>query len=50
MSIKYFTIIATMKNGDKWETRRHTREGLDALTSSILKDEEVVRFTVEETI
>ena len=48
--IDYFIITATMENGDKWETIRHTREGLTAVMKSIWKDEEVVSFTVEEKV
>ena len=48
--IEYFTITATMENGDKWETRRHTREGLTAVIKSIWKDKEVASFTVEEKV
>lgn len=48
--IDYFIITATMSNGDKWETIRHTREGLSAVIKSIWKDEEVVSFTVEEKV
>ena len=49
-NIDYFIITATMENGDKWETIRHTREGLTAVIDSIWKDEEVVSFTVEEKV
>lgn len=48
--IEYFTITATMENGDKWETRRHTRDGLSAVISSIWKDDKVVSFTVIEKV
>lgn len=46
--IDYFIITATMENGDKWETRRHTRDGLTAVMDSIWKDDKVVSFCVEE--
>lgn len=46
--IDYFIITATMENGDKWETIRHTRDGLLAVMDSIWKDEEVASFSVEE--
>lgn len=48
--IEYFTITATMENGDKWETRRHTREGLTAVIDSIWKDDNVASFTVVEKV
>jgi len=48
--IEYFTITATMENGDKWETRRHTREGLSAVIQSIWKDDKVASFTVVEKV
>jgi len=38
--IDYFIITATMKNGEKWETVRHTRDGLIAVIDSIWEDEE----------
>ena len=46
--MKKFIITATMKNGDKWETTRHTFEGMDSCVKDILSDKEVVKFTVEE--
>jgi len=49
-NIDYFIITTTMENGDKWETIRHTREGLTAVINSIWKDKEVVSFTVEEKV
>jgi len=48
--IEYFTITATMENGDKWETRRHTRDGLTAVINSIWKDDKVASFTVVEKV
>ena len=50
MKIEYFTITATMENGDKWETRRHTREGLTAVIDSIWKDDKGASFTVVEKV
>jgi len=44
----YFIITATMENGDKWETIRHTREGLTAVIDSIWADKDVASFCVEE--
>jgi len=49
-NIDYFIITTTMENGDKWETIRHTREGLTAVINSIWKDKEVASFTVEEKV
>ena len=43
-----FIITTKMKNGDAWETIRHTKEGLDEVVSCILKDDEVTSFSVEE--
>jgi hypothetical protein len=48
--IEYFTITTTMKNGDKWETRRHTLDGVTAVIDCIWKDDKVVSFTVEEKV
>ena len=48
--IDYFIITATMENGDKWETIRHTREGLTSVIDSIWKDKEVVSFSVVEKV
>ena len=46
--IDYFSIQAIQSNGDVWETIRHTKEGMEIVVRQILKDEDVVRFTVEE--
>jgi allantoicase len=45
--VKHFFITATMKNGDKWETTRHTEEGLNAVIETILADGGVEKFSVE---
>ena len=45
---KYFIISATMRNGDKWETRRETFKGMDSVVKDILKDKKVKNFSVEE--
>ena len=50
MPIKYFKIQTFLSNGDVWETIRHTREGMNEVIRNIWKDEEVVRFTVEEVV
>ena len=43
-----FVITATMKNGDKWETIRHTKAGMQLVIENVLWDAAVVSFTVEE--
>jgi len=48
MLIKYFKITTYMKDGEVWETIRHTKEGMEIVLSAILKDQEVDRFSVEE--
>ena len=45
---KYFIISATMRNGDRWETRRETFKGMDSVVKDILKDKKVKNFSVEE--
>jgi len=49
-NIDYFIITTTMENGDKWETIRHTREGLTAVIDSIWKDDKVASFSVVEKV
>ena len=46
--IDYFIITGTMANGEKFETIRHTVGGLTAVLESLLKDEDVVKYSVEE--
>ena len=56
--MKKFIITATMKNGDKSETTRHTFEGMQNCIRDIIKnmtkdaciagDYDVINFTVEE--
>lgn len=46
--LKFYVITATMSNGDKWETRRHTFKGMDTVVKDILKDKDVTKFSVEE--
>lgn len=47
--IDYFIITATMTNGEKWETIRHTRDGLLAVMNDIWEDEDnYVSFSVKE--
>jgi len=43
-----FIITATMENGDRWETVRHTRDGLREVIRNIWKDSKVIGFSVEE--
>ena len=43
-----FVITAKMQNGDAWETTRHTKQGLDTVIQDILKDDDVISFSVEE--
>ena len=50
MKIKKFIILVTMSNGDKWETIRHTRDGLREVIRNIWKDSDVVTFSVEERV
>jgi len=47
MMIK-FIITVTMENGDKWETTRHTRDGLREVIRNIWKDSAAISFSVEE--
>lgn len=48
--MKKFIITATMKNGDKWETTRHTKDGLTTVVETILADSAVEKFSVEECV
>jgi len=43
-----FIITVTMENGDKWETTRHTRDGLREVIRNIWKDSAAISFSVEE--
>ena len=43
-----FVVTAKMENGDAWETVRHTKAGLSNVIQTILKDNSVVSFNVEE--
>ena len=45
---QYFIISATMRNGDRWETRRETFKGMQSVIQDILTDKEVKKFSVEE--
>jgi hypothetical protein len=42
--IDYFIITGTMTNGEKFETIRHTVDGLTAVLESLSKDEDVVTY------
>ena len=46
--MKKFVITAKMQNGDAWETTRHTKAGMETVIQTILKDDSVVGFAVEE--
>ena len=46
--MKNFVITATTKNGHKWETRRGTSKGMNAVVQEILKDKDIVKFAVEK--
>ena len=50
VSGKYYLINATMKNGDKWETRRNSFQGMESVIQDVLADKEVKNFTVEERV
>ena len=49
-NIKCFVIRVTMNNGDIWETRRHTKDGMSEVIQSVLADTEVKGFSVEEQV
>jgi hypothetical protein len=49
-TIDHFVIRTYLKNGDVWETIRHTREGMNNVIKGLFDDEEVVRFSVEEKV
>ena len=49
-AIDHFVIRTYLKNGDVWETIRHTREGMNLAIKGLFNDEEVVRFSVEEKV
>ena len=50
MPIKYFKIMSYYSDGVIAETIRHTKEGMEACVRSILSEEGLVRFTVEEIV
>lgn len=47
-TVDYFKITTYYEDGVIAETIRHTREGVSACIKGIWKEEDVVRFTVEE--
>lgn len=47
---KYYIITATMKNGDKLETRRNGFLQMQNAIQNILEDKDVTKFSVEEKI
>jgi len=46
--IMSFVIDCYMKNGDVWRSVRRSKKDLDTFIECILKDRDVIRFTVEE--
>ena len=46
--MKYFWITTIYENGNKSETRRDTFKGMNNVVQEILKEKEIVKFTVEE--
>jgi len=47
----YFLITTTMKNGDKWETRRHTKKGMKSGVEDILTEyDDVDSFYVVKVV
>ena len=46
--MKYYYITATMKNGDKWSTRRDSFKEMDSAVKDIMKDKDVKSFSVTE--
>jgi hypothetical protein len=47
----YFLITTTMKNGDKWETRRHTKKGMKSVVEDILTEyDDVDSFYVVKVV
>ena len=45
--MRYY-ITSHMKNGDKWVTPRDSFEEMNTVIECIVKDKEVLKFTVEE--
>ena len=48
VNVKVFKIRTYHTNGDVWETKRYSKDGLDEVISSIMQTEGTERFTVEE--
>lgn len=46
--MKYFWITTIYENGNKWGTRCDTFKGMNNVVQEILKEKEIVKFTVEE--
>lgn len=44
----FFNITVYLSDGEIWETRRHTLEGMSNYCKDLFSDENVVRYTVEE--
>ena len=47
--MRYY-ITSHMKNGDKWVTIRDSFEEMNTVIECIVKDKEVLKFTVEEKL
>jgi hypothetical protein len=43
-----FVISATMRNGNKWETVRNSRSGMEIAVMDILDDNNVESFRVQD--
>ena len=48
--MRKFIITSTMKNGDKWVTNRDTKKEMSEVIQCILKDKDIIKFSVEEKI
>ena len=46
--MKKYVIISTFKNGNKWETHEDTFKRMDTIVKKLVKDKNVVKFSVEE--
>ena len=46
--MRNYVIIATFKNGNKWETHEDTFKRMDSIVKKLVKDKNVVKFSVEE--
>lgn len=46
--MKYYKITSLYENGDKWITSRDTFKGMNKLVREIMKEKEIISFTVTE--